>query len=114
MRTDPLRITVRLSSSAVLLSCAGELDIATVGRLEEALELWVDKRPDALVLDLSEVTFLGSEGLRTIARAATASEQTGVELRLILNDKIRRVVELTGLQDRLPIVDAEPPQPVGR
>jgi anti-anti-sigma factor len=80
----------------------GELDVATAARLEAALEPLVDSSATLVVLDLSEVSFLDSSGLRTIVRTATSLEDA--HGRLIIDGvspAVSRVLEVTGLLERL-------------
>jgi anti-anti-sigma factor len=80
----------------------GELDVATASRLEAALEPLVDSRASLVVLDLTEVSFLDSSGLRTIVRAATSLEDGGGRLVIDgVSPAVSRVLEVTGLLERL-------------
>jgi anti-anti-sigma factor len=80
----------------------GELDVATASRLEAALDPLVDSGASLIVLDLSEVSFLDSSGLRTIVRTATALEDAGGRLVIDgVSPAVSRVLEVTGLLERL-------------
>lgn len=99
---------VRNNSSAHIAPC-GELDIATTPELEQAL---ADAAADAvreIVLDLRELTFMDSTGLRALAQANATAEQSGVTLSIIRGQRqIERVLEISGLGALLPLVDAPP------
>ena len=47
---------------------SGEIDLSTVGELQELLQPSLDDDPKLIVLDLREVSFLDSSGLRVILR----------------------------------------------
>jgi anti-sigma B factor antagonist len=80
----------------------GELDVATASRLEAALDPLVDSGASLIALDLSEVSFLDSSGLRTIVRTATALEDAGGRLVIDgVSPAVSRVLEVTGLLERL-------------
>jgi anti-sigma B factor antagonist len=75
----------------------GELDIATVGELESWLED-LRIRCASVVLDLSEVTFIDSSGLRALARARAAADQAKTSLRLERPAPVvARALDLVGL-----------------
>lgn len=80
----------------------GELDVATVPAVERAaLDVWSDGA-DALVLDLSAVTFFDSSGLQLLIRLKSLADDVAPR-RLALADcsePVRRVLELTRLADR--------------
>jgi anti-sigma B factor antagonist len=73
----------------------GELDMATVPVMEEALASAAAGR-GPVTLDLSEVTFIDSSGLRAIL---TALRELAVD-RIILHgvhDAVRRTIEIVGI-----------------
>ena len=81
---------------------AGELDIATAARLERALV--DDRRPgDRVELDLADLEFIDSTGLRAIVRGAEAARRDGWELRLRPGPPaVQRVFEIAGVLGALP------------
>jgi anti-sigma B factor antagonist len=86
----------------VTLRPTGELDIATAPRLEQAL---ADGREPGqrVVLDLAELEFMDSTGLRVIVRAVEAARDGGWELRLRPGPRaVHRVFEIAGVVDALP------------
>jgi anti-sigma B factor antagonist len=49
-----------------VLSVGGEIDLATAPEFEEAISSVLADDPSALIIDLSEVTFLASAGLQLL------------------------------------------------
>ncbi len=102
-----LRI-VRNGRSTRIAPC-GELDIATTPELEQAL---ADATADAateIVLDLRELTFMDSSGLRALAEANKRAGESGVKLSIWRGPRqIERVLEISGLGALLPLVDPPP------
>jgi anti-sigma B factor antagonist len=75
----------------------GEIDLATVGELESWLED-LRIRCASVVLDLSQVTFIDSSGLRALARARAAADQAKTSLRLERpSPPVARALDLVGL-----------------
>jgi anti-anti-sigma factor len=99
---------VRSGRSTRIAPC-GELDIATTPELEQAL---ADAAADAateIVLDLRELTFMDSSGLRALAQANTRAGESGVDLSIWRGPRqIERVLEISGLGALLPLVDPPP------
>jgi anti-anti-sigma factor len=90
------------------LSLYGEFDIAAVAHFEAALEELERDRPDRILVDLRGVTFLDSTGLRALLVADTRAREAGRRLILLQGpDAVRRVFEITGLEERLELVDDE-------
>jgi anti-sigma B factor antagonist len=90
-------VTVEDSGGAVVLRLNGELDLVSEPVLASALEQ-VDGRP--LRIDLSELAFMDSTGLRAMLTAAR--EQTDLKLRGPLQPPVERLLELTQTNQILP------------
>lgn len=90
----------------VVIRFRGELDIATVDYAERELtKLEAGKRE--VVLDLRELQFLDSMGLRLILRADARARDEGREMRIVKGtEQVQRVFRLTRMDERLAIVDS--------
>ena len=80
----------------------GELDIDAAPDLERAL---LRSRPagQRVVLDLSELQFMDSTGLRVLLRARAAAEEGHWEIFLRdVPSNIRRLFDMTGVHEALP------------
>jgi anti-anti-sigma factor len=78
----------------------GEVDLATATDLESAVRGVLDDAPDGVVLDLAQLTFIDSSGLRALVALAKDAESRGTSLALRnLPRHAQRVLELTGLGD---------------
>jgi anti-anti-sigma factor len=89
--------------NTVVLTQAGELDIATAPRLFERLA--PHRRPGReVVLDLREVTFMDCYTLGCIIGAHADSATEGWTLRVLVEaPPVRRLIDLTGAARLLPI-----------
>lgn len=89
-----------------VLALEGEIDIATVGRLDEALEAATAGTGGTLILDASEVSFIDSTGLRSILSAIASLSDSGRALALVcVPGPVKRLIELTALTGRLAIFE---------
>jgi anti-anti-sigma factor len=99
---------VRNARSTRIAPC-GELDIATTPELEQALADAMADTATEIVLDLRELTFMDSSGLRALAQANTRAGESGVGLSIWRGPRqIERVLEISGLGALLPLVDPPP------
>ncbi len=89
----------------------GEFDLAGVEAVEEALRP-LEHAFSTVLVDLREVEFLDSTGLRTLLQADARSRRNGFELQIINSDsgQVRRVLELTGMDKKLPLIDISDPR----
>ena len=96
-----LTVRVEQEPGYVLISVAGEIDIATVARLEEELAaLSASTKP--LVADLEEVRFIDAAGLRALGRAAGQAAAHGASFHVICRRRhIARLFRITKLDRRI-------------
>jgi anti-anti-sigma factor len=89
-----------------ILTIRGELDIAC----EEAFETEVAKvmpgGPDTVLLDLRELTFIDSTGLKLLLRLHQRAQRSGVDLAILRAEgPVGGVLAHTGLDSILPVVE---------
>lgn len=68
------------SPDAIVVQVSGEIDTCTAGRLESTVGEHLRARPAALRVDMGEVSFLGTAGIRALQRARVLAEDAGVHL----------------------------------
>jgi anti-sigma B factor antagonist len=102
MSTDDFRLDVERDLETVRVRPIGELDLATVDRLERALHELRGAGASGVVLDLRGLTFMDSTGLSLTLRWTVAAAQDGFAFSLIPGaPAIQRVFELAGMAGRL-------------
>ena len=89
-----------------VIAVSGEMDLSTVDLVEQEL-LRVEATDAArIVIDLRELEFLDSTGVRLVYMADVRSRQDSNRLQIRRGpDKIQRLFVITDLADRLPFVD---------
>jgi anti-anti-sigma factor len=93
-------VTVEDGAGGLLLRVSGELDLVSEPQLEQALEQTAGREA---TLDLSELAFMDSTGLRTLLGAART--YPNVTLRGPLQPPVQRLLELTQTLAILPFRD---------
>jgi anti-anti-sigma factor len=100
-----LRCEVIPQRDEVRVRPVGSLDLATVKVLEDQLVELREAGFRRFVLDLAELSFMDSTGLRLILRWDAEARGDGFDLGLIAGPPpVQRVFELTGTLDRLSFV----------
>lgn len=91
--------------ATLVVSPRGEIDLATVDLVRDAVA--GEHQPgEALVLDLREVGFMDTSGLRYVLELNDRAKQEGFGLLLVRGPRaVQRVFEVSGLEPRLPFVD---------
>lgn len=86
---------------------SGELDIATAPDLEAELRRAEASDASAIVLDLSELVFVRTPGLRLVLAAHQRSQANSRRLSLVRpRPQILRAFEISGLSEHLDFGDA--------
>jgi len=97
---DAMTTSVSVHDEATVLTVAGEVDLATAPALENAIEAALGGKPAALIIDLSQVSFLASAGMAALVgahqRAGTATRiavvadgpATGRQLKMTSLDQV--------------------------
>lgn len=81
----------------------GEVDLSTAPALARLVTQQLACSPRMLVLDLSEVAFLGACGLSVLAEAARVGVERGIAVRLVAVARpVLRPLQITGLDGLIP------------
>lgn len=100
------RVEVRTEGRAAVVVVRGELDLATSPELEEQLRRIWDTGNEQLVIDLRELEFMDSTGLSIIVKAHQRLTDDGRQLSLVRgSQQVQRLLDLTGVSERLKLVD---------
>jgi anti-anti-sigma factor len=107
-RDDELEIfEEQLPDGTLRIALRGELDMIGAPEVEERLAQLAGEGQDVR-LDLSELTFMDSTGVKVLFAATKALGTDGPRLEIVRpQGSVWRVIELTGLQRVLPFLDED-------
>jgi anti-anti-sigma factor len=101
-----LDVEVTGDGQIVSVALTGELDISGAPALKDRLIDLERRRPRVLVLDLRELSFVDSSGLRLILEADLRARREGRRFAIVRGpDFVHRVFSIALLDSRLDIVD---------
>jgi len=99
---DGAAFTVRITGQGPVLTARGDLDLAAVDGLREALDRLGEVCEDTAVIDLSQVSFLASVGIAELIAVAERATARGCAFAVIADDPVtRRPLEILGLTETL-------------
>lgn len=102
-----LTISSSIDDGVASLALHGELDLASAPALESRLSSIEAQAPSRLVIDLADLQFIDSTGLRLLLQADARWRQRGSELVLRPGEPaVQRVFDVTGALDVLRFEDA--------
>ena len=100
-----LRVDVDAADGTARVRLDGELDLSTVPALEARVAALLASGSTRIVLDLAELEFIDSTGLRLILELHGEAARDGFSLALVPGgEAVQRVFEITGTVQVLPFV----------
>ena len=99
----PFRVEVHPERDVVRVSPVGELDLTTVGAVDEQIAELRSAGFGHVVLDLRELTFMDTTGLQLVLALDSAARADRLDLSLVQGPPaVERLFDLCGVLDRLP------------
>jgi anti-anti-sigma factor len=102
-----LSIETREDAGVQVLALAGEFDLASVQAFESELSKVEAAGAAVVVVDLGGLEFMDSSGLRALVMADQRASKAGRRLAIVPGPpSVRRVFEITQLDERLDLVES--------
>jgi anti-anti-sigma factor len=90
-------------NGATVVSVTGELDASNIHHLTDYARPCLT-RGTSLILDLSQLDFLGAQGIQSLFAIADECERSGVEWALVPSHPVSRLLRICDKRARLPSV----------
>lgn len=92
-----------------VLRLSGELDVACAGQLETAIAELCADGCSRLLLDMAQLRFMDSTGLRSLLVSSELCKVNGCELSLgEVGEQVARLLEVSGVGEHLPRRRSQP------
>jgi len=105
---QPHVVTIhRPAPDRMVAEVSGEIDNLTAPGLLATIEGALSEHPLRMLIDLDQVTFLGSAGLAVLAQLLGRRDQHGCELQLRCSPTATRALQLSGLITLFTVVGGE-------
>lgn len=83
-----------------IFTLAGRVDTEGAVNLDIQLHAALDEGKHKIILNLADLRYINSAGLRTLADVVTQCKERGGDLKLVaLNHKIQRIFEIVGFHN---------------
>jgi anti-sigma B factor antagonist len=107
MQAEHLQVEVRNEPDRVVLRLLGELDLASAPLLQGAIESVETDAAPLLVLDLDDLEFIDSTGLRIILAAHERAQERGQMLALTRgSQQVQRLMSITRVGEHLRVIES--------
>lgn len=95
----PFEVDAEYTGDCARLALHGELDLATVGALNDELRVVWSRDSRRIEIDLRDLTFLGSAGVAVFLAVNARAREAGCALTLVRGSEwVHRIFELTGIE----------------
>jgi len=94
---DPITTSLAHREGVAVVSVGGEIDLSTAPAFEAAIAGALDDDPPVLVIELSDVSFMASVGLRILAATHEKVSKSAQVAIVANNPATNRPMQLTGL-----------------
>ncbi len=102
-----MNITERETRNVHVFVMEGRIDTQGAVEMDQAMQAAVAAGKSRMAIDMTEVTYISSAALRTLADVLTKNKKAGGDLKLIgLNPKILRVFRIIGFDKYFSIFDS--------
>jgi anti-sigma B factor antagonist len=92
--------TENWTGQVAVVAASGDLDMLTAPQLREAIEAALSKSPAGLIVDLTEVEFLGSAGMQVLMETHNQTDGTQTRFAVVAEGPATsRPLKITGIAD---------------
>ena len=103
---NKLRQRTTYVQSIPIVAITGEIDMMSSAPVTSRLAELLDRKPPALVVDLREVRFFGSEGIRALVETQHQADELGVRFGVVSDTRVvLRPLEMTAVDQLLLVFD---------
>lgn len=105
VRPTQFKIEQTAADRTRTLSISGELDIATTPQLEREVNRAIAEKANTILIDLENLSFIDSSGLRMFLHLNQQAAQDGWRLTIANpSEQVRAILRVTGTESELPIM----------
>ena len=99
-----MKMTSRELGSFTVVTPAQRMDTGTAADAQQDFTELLDRGVTRIVVDFSEVAYVGSAGLRVLLVTAKRLRSAGGDLRVCsLNETVQEVFDVSGFSDLIPV-----------
>jgi|SRR5690606_20640110 len=111
-----MEINTRTEQEVSILKLKGELDASNAVIIDHELQRLITKNPKHIWVDGSGISYISSAGLGVFLSHLSTLQQKNIRLVFFgLNDKIKNIFTILGLEEIIPIVkDLQAAQEISR
>ena len=103
-----MNVESRREGTSVVLMADGRVDGTNASEFQDAINAEINESDRAVVLDLQDLTYISSAGLRVVLLIAKDLQRQGAKMAACsLSDPVREVFVISGFDKIIPIHDSQ-------
>jgi anti-anti-sigma factor len=104
------RVEASAEDGSIHITLSGEIDLANAAAVDDEIREAVSNQPAMVSVDLTDLTYLDSAGVRILFALASRLQRLRIVLELIvpLDSPTRRLIELSGFESLVALHPASP------
>jgi|SRR5690242_20065569 anti-anti-sigma factor len=102
-----LHIGASAVNDAVVITLAGELDLASAAAFADAIDRATASGAELVIVDLRGLEFMDSTGIGVLVRARQAAARSRYRFAVVKGSpQVDRILSLTGLDEQITLLDS--------
>jgi anti-sigma B factor antagonist len=98
----PQTLEARMTNGCVSITLVGEIDMSRSSEMVSAVDAYRESRSAHVVVDMSDVSFCGSEGVHLLTRLLKVAQTRGGTVTVTNpSDTVSRLLAICGLDERI-------------
>ncbi len=103
-----MNVESRREGTSLVLKADGRVDGTNASEFQDAMKAEIDEADRVVVLDLEDLTYISSAGLRVVLLIAKDLQRQGAKMAACsLSDPVREVFVISGFDKIIPIHDSQ-------
>lgn len=92
------KVEARTENRSIHIALSGEIDLANAATVEDELQAAIPHQPSAVSVDLTDLSYMDSAGIRILFTLASRLKPLRIQLKLTvpLDAPTRRLIEISG------------------
>jgi anti-anti-sigma factor len=97
-RAALFRVTTAATAEELRLICSGELDLSSMSQLEDAVSAALEIAPRRLVIDMEQVGFIDSTGVRVVWNSVQRCAGRSIPIAVLPSEPVGKLFKLLQLE----------------
>lgn len=100
-----MNVETETFENMILMRPIGKLDALAAPKLQDAIDTVLAEQPSNVVIDMGEVPYVSSAGLRVLLRTVKTLRGSGKMVLCQIQDNVREVLTLAGFEKLMTLCD---------